>query len=111
MPVVERSRKNSAKPSACMSTTATGLPQALSITTGRCAASRCASRSGPKDVEKNSVAMARRDRPGKAGKTFVAQEGLVQTVTDTLLDIQAALLERATAFRDEHIFEVAITPD
>ena len=25
---------------------------------------------GPKDVEKNSVALARRDRPGKAGKSF-----------------------------------------
>ena len=31
---------------------------------------------GPKDVEKNSVALARRDRPGKAGKTFVSQDGL-----------------------------------
>jgi prolyl-tRNA synthetase len=60
---------------------------------------------GPKDVEKNSVALARRDRPGKAGKTFVAQEGLENVVAAALIDIQAALLARATAFRDEHIFE------
>ena len=60
---------------------------------------------GPKDVEKNSVALARRDRPGKAGKTFVPQEGLAKIVSDTLVEIQAALLERATVFRDEHIFE------
>jgi prolyl-tRNA synthetase len=61
---------------------------------------------GPKDVEKNSVAMARRDRPGKAGKSFVSQEGLEQVVAQTLDDIHHSLLARATAFRDEHIFDV-----
>ncbi len=61
---------------------------------------------GPKDVEKHSVALARRDRPGKAGKSFVPQEGLAQTVGETLKEIQAALLARAIAFRDEHIFAV-----
>jgi prolyl-tRNA synthetase len=59
---------------------------------------------GPKDVEKNSVALARRDRPGKAGKSFVPQEGLDRLVADTLVDFHAALLARATAFRDEHIY-------
>jgi prolyl-tRNA synthetase len=62
---------------------------------------------GPKDVEKNSVALARRDRPGKAGKSFVSQDGLEQTVADMLVDIQASMLARATAFRDEHIQQVA----
>lgn len=62
---------------------------------------------GPKDVEKNSVALARRDRPGKAGKSFVSQEGLEQTVADTLVDIQSSLLAKATAFRDEHIQQVS----
>jgi prolyl-tRNA synthetase len=61
---------------------------------------------GPKDVEKNSVALARRDRPGKAGKSFVAQEGLERVVAETLLDFHNTLLARATTFRDEHIFEV-----
>ena len=31
---------------------------------------------GPKDVEKNSVAIARRDVPGREGKSFIPQEGL-----------------------------------
>ncbi|BAJ63094.1 MULTISPECIES: proline--tRNA ligase [Anaerolinea] len=61
---------------------------------------------GPKDVEKNSVALARRDRPGKAGKSFVSQEGLTQTIADTLKDIHQSLLDRAIAFRDSHIHDV-----
>jgi prolyl-tRNA synthetase len=68
---------------------------------------------GPKDVEKNSVALARRDKPGKdpltgaSGKTFVSQEGLTQTVQNMLVTIQSALLERATAFRDSNIHDPA----
>ncbi|HEX9017919.1 MAG TPA: proline--tRNA ligase [Anaerolineaceae bacterium] len=58
---------------------------------------------GPKDVQKGTVALARRDRPGKAGKTFVSQDGLSAQVTALLADIQIALLERATAFRDANI--------
>jgi prolyl-tRNA synthetase len=60
---------------------------------------------GPKDVQKNSVALARRDRPGKAGKSFVSQDHLVGQVAELLTDIQASLFDRATAFRNEHIHE------
>ncbi|MFT3895170.1 MAG: proline--tRNA ligase [Anaerolineales bacterium] len=60
---------------------------------------------GPKDVEKGSVALARRDKPGKEGKTFVSQEGLAATVSNLLVEIQAALLKRATNFRDANIHE------
>jgi prolyl-tRNA synthetase len=60
---------------------------------------------GPKDVEKGSVALARRDRPGREGKSFVPQAGLVKTVSGLLADIQKSLLERATAFRDSHIYD------
>lgn len=60
---------------------------------------------GPKDVEKHSVALARRDRPGKEGKSFVAQENLTATVAGMLTTIQSALLEKATAFRDAHIHD------
>ncbi len=60
---------------------------------------------GPKDVEKGSVALARRDKPGKEGKSFVPQAGLPQAVAKLLADIQAALLQRATEFRDGHIVE------
>ena len=60
---------------------------------------------GPKDVEKGSVALARRDRPGKAGKSFVSQTDLAATVNRLLVDIQDSLLKRATEFRDANIHE------
>ena len=61
---------------------------------------------GPKDVEKNSVALARRDKPGKEGKIFVPQEGLADTVKNLLTDVQASLLKRATEYRDANIHNV-----
>jgi prolyl-tRNA synthetase len=60
---------------------------------------------GPRDVEKGSVALARRDRPGKAGKSFVSQSGLTSTVNLLLTEIQDALLQRAIEFRDANIHE------
>jgi prolyl-tRNA synthetase len=60
---------------------------------------------GPKDVEKSSVALARRDRPGREGKSFVSQDGLASTVSGLLAEIQAALLKRATEYRDANIHE------
>jgi len=60
---------------------------------------------GPKDVEKNSVALARRDKPGREGKSFVQQAGLVDTVNQLLVDIQASLLKRATEYRDANIHD------
>ena len=60
---------------------------------------------GPKDIEKGTVALARRDKPGREGKSFVPQAGLAATVAGLLVDIQKSLLERATAFRDSHIFD------
>lgn len=61
---------------------------------------------GPKDVEKGTLALARRDILGKAGKSFIPMEGYVQAVGDMLDAIQANLLVKATKFRDEHIFKV-----
>lgn len=60
---------------------------------------------GPKDVEKGSVALARRDKPGREGKSFVSQENLAATVSEMLVTVQAALLERASAMRDSHIHD------
>jgi prolyl-tRNA synthetase len=57
---------------------------------------------GPRDVQKNSVALARRDRPGREGKWFVSQDGLAQTVSAALAEIQTALHDRALAFRQAH---------
>ncbi len=61
---------------------------------------------GPKDVQKGTVAIARRDIPGRDGKSFVPQEGLTERVQHLLDEIQVALYERALRFRDEHIFTV-----
>jgi prolyl-tRNA synthetase len=60
---------------------------------------------GPKDVAKGTVVLARRDKPGKEGKSFVPQEGLAAVVAKTLEEIQKALLDRARAFRDAHTSE------
>jgi prolyl-tRNA synthetase len=60
---------------------------------------------GPKDVEKGSVAIARRDLPGKAGKSFVAQAGLTERLEGLLAEIQQVLYDRALRFREEHTFE------
>jgi prolyl-tRNA synthetase len=62
---------------------------------------------GPKDVEKGSVALARRDVPGRAGKSFVPQEGLTERISALLEEIQAALYERALTFRSERTADVA----
>ncbi len=61
---------------------------------------------GPRDLEKNSVALARRDIPGREGKQFVSQEELNQTVADLLEEIQQNLLDKATKFRDENTHDV-----
>jgi prolyl-tRNA synthetase len=66
---------------------------------------------GPKDVAKNSVALARRDIPGRDGKTFVSQDGLAATVRDLLDTIQTHLLQDATEFRDSHLHEVTSSYD
>lgn len=62
---------------------------------------------GPKDLEKGTVAIARRDRPGKEGKSFVSQDGLTERVGALLEEIQTALFDRALKFRDEHTFTAA----
>jgi prolyl-tRNA synthetase len=61
---------------------------------------------GPKDVEKTTVVLARRDRPGKEGKIVVSRQGAIATITSLLEDIQLALLKKATAFRDAHLHDV-----
>jgi len=60
---------------------------------------------GPKDVAKGSVVLARRDRPGKEGKSFVSQEGIAESVERLLAEIQKALFDRALEFRNSHTFE------
>src|SRR6201993_2865285 len=62
---------------------------------------------GPKDVAKGSVVLARRDRPGKEGKSFVPQEGLPVAVSQLLEEIQKSLHDRALEFRKAHTMEPA----
>jgi prolyl-tRNA synthetase len=61
---------------------------------------------GPKDVQNNSVALARRDVPGKEGKQFVPQDGIVARMNELLKDIQANMLKQAAEFRDRNIHDV-----
>ncbi|MBN2556304.1 MAG: proline--tRNA ligase [Anaerolineales bacterium] len=57
---------------------------------------------GPRDVEKGTVALARRDRPGRDGKVFVPQAGIGETVRLLLEEIQQSLYDRAEAFMEEN---------
>ena len=59
---------------------------------------------GPKDLEKGQVFSARRDTREKQAIPFA---DLGARVTDLLDEIQRNLLQRATAFRDEHTNEAA----
>jgi prolyl-tRNA synthetase len=62
---------------------------------------------GPRDVEKETVALARRDVPGRAGKAFVAQASLTERAAELLAEIQQALYARADAFRAARMFAAA----
>jgi prolyl-tRNA synthetase len=59
---------------------------------------------GPKDIEKSSVVVARRDTREKQP---IPMDGLADAIVTRLDEIQAALLQRATKFRDEHTIRVS----
>lgn len=60
---------------------------------------------GPKDVEKGTVTFARRDRPGKEGKSFLPAHQLAEQVAEMLQAIQASLFDKALAFREGNTHE------
>ncbi len=60
---------------------------------------------GPKDVANNAVAFARRDMPGKAGKSFVGRDQLLPRVSTALDTIQTSLFNRALEFRKANTYE------
>jgi prolyl-tRNA synthetase len=62
---------------------------------------------GPKDVANNSVALARRDVPGKAGKSFVPQDGLAERIASLNDEIHTSLLRQAETFLHGNIRECA----
>ena len=60
---------------------------------------------GPKDVDKGTVVLARRDVPGRDGKSFVPQDALAEAVPALLAAIQSNMLKIATDFRDSNTHE------
>ena len=58
---------------------------------------------GPKDLEKGSVEVARRDT---LSKEFVSQDEVVGKVKGLMAEIQENLHKKALAFREEHITKV-----
>ncbi len=60
---------------------------------------------GPKDIQKGTVAISRRDIPGKAGKSFIEHSQLEAQAAEILQSIQASLFERALEFRRSHTFD------
>ncbi len=66
---------------------------------------------GPKDVAKGTVVLARRDKPGKEGKSFVPQTGLPVAAAEALDSIQKALYDRALSFRESHTSDPAAYGD
>jgi len=63
---------------------------------------------GPRDMQQNAIVLARRDRPGKEGKTFgVPVEQAAVRTRELLEDIQASLLAQATERRDANTRYVA----
>ena len=60
---------------------------------------------GPRDIEQNSVFMARRDRPANA-KESMNREEFISQITDILDHIQETLFNRAMAYQKENTFEM-----
>jgi prolyl-tRNA synthetase len=57
---------------------------------------------GPKDVAGATAVLARRDKPGREGKSSIPQTGLSAAVSGMLESIQEALYERALSFRKDN---------
>jgi prolyl-tRNA synthetase len=60
---------------------------------------------GPKDISKGNVTFARRDLPGKEGKSFGPQTQLLAQVAEALMTIQASIYNKALAFRESNTHE------
>ncbi len=62
---------------------------------------------GPRDVEQGQAVLARRDIPGREGKTAVSQESIVQDVRTMLDTIQQAMFDRTKRFMEENTHTVS----
>ena len=61
---------------------------------------------GPRDVANQKIMLARRDIPGREGKTLVSWEGLEDTVAEMLVTVQQAIYQKALDFRNSHTWDV-----
>jgi prolyl-tRNA synthetase len=61
---------------------------------------------GPRDVSQHAVTMARRDMPGREGKTSVSQEDIVPRVKAILGEIQNTMLHSATGYRQDNTADI-----
>ena len=60
---------------------------------------------GPRDIQKAQAVLARRDQPGREGKSSVPLASLADAAADMLDVIQKDLLRRNTEFRDANTHE------
>jgi prolyl-tRNA synthetase len=60
---------------------------------------------GPRDLEKGTVAIARRDRPVKE-KAFKPVEEVIRSIPEILNEIQTGLYQRAKELRDRHTVKI-----
>jgi prolyl-tRNA synthetase len=63
---------------------------------------------GPKDIEKNSVFMGRRDQPKSQS---IGRDELVATIAGTLGEMQQDLFDRANQLREDHSTEITNEAD
>jgi len=62
---------------------------------------------GPRDIEKGTVVLARRDKPGREGKTMgIAWDAAGERAAAMLAEVQTSLLARARAFLSSNIHDV-----
>jgi len=61
---------------------------------------------GPREVTSNTVMLSRRDVPSKAGKRSTSRNGLVETISRLLGEIQSNLSTQAKTFHEANIREV-----
>jgi prolyl-tRNA synthetase len=66
---------------------------------------------GPKDVAKQAAVLARRDKPGREGKVSAPLAELPATIEKLLVEIQQALLDKATNFRNSNTHETGTIED
>ncbi|MDY0019239.1 MAG: proline--tRNA ligase [Anaerolineae bacterium] len=61
---------------------------------------------GPRDIANEKVMVARRDVPGREGKTLLPMAGLESAIPDLLQEVQQGIYQKALAFRESHTWDV-----